>query len=193
MRLGAGLAALLACGGGAGCAVSGHGSAPDRGAAAAAAQARTPPHDVEPAVLLARTPDDADVLLRLSVARGHPLGPRLEPFILAWPGWGSTLRRFTVHPVTELDWIEIVGPRDPTKERLATRTTMDDELVDSRLSGSSDGTLRVASRAQAHLVTAVPPAAAEALDSTCSSPDASPAATWASHRPLARRFSTSRN
>jgi hypothetical protein len=159
-RRGAALAALLlACG----CAASGHGSAADRTAAAAAPQVRKPPRDVEPAELLARTPDEADILLRLSVARAHPLGPKLEPFVLAWPGWGSTLRRFTVHPVTELDWIDIVGPKDPTKERLAARTTMDDELVDSRLSDSGDGSLRVALRPQAHLVTAVPPAAAEAL------------------------------
>jgi hypothetical protein len=103
------------------------------------------------------------VLLRLSVARTHPLGPKLEPFVLAWPGWGNTLRRFTAHPLAELDWIDIVGPKDPAKERMAARTITDDALVDSRLSGNGDGSLRVALRPEAHLVTAVPPDAAEAL------------------------------
>jgi hypothetical protein len=163
MRRSAALAAVLACATASGCAASGHGSAPDQAAAATAPRPQPPSRDVEPAVLLGRSPDEADVLLRLSVAREHPLGPKLEPFVLAWPGWGSTLRRFTVHPVAELDWIDIVGPKDPTKERLAARTTMDDELVESRLSGSSDGSLRVALRPQPHLVTAVPPAAAGAL------------------------------
>ncbi len=163
MRRGAAFAALLACANGSACAAAGHGSAPNQLTAAEATRARQPLRDVEPAALLARLPEEADVLLRLSVARTHPLGLKLEPFVLAWPGWGSTLRRFTVHPVAELDWIDIVGPKDPAKERLAVRTTMDDELVDSRLSGSSDGSLRVALRPQLHLVTAVPPAAAGAL------------------------------
>jgi hypothetical protein len=145
-----------------GCAGASHGGAQGAGAASAA-QAPPPPRDIAPAELLARTPDDADVVLRLSVARAHPLGPKLEPFILAWPGWGSTLRRFTAHPVADLDWIDVVGPRDPSKERLAARTRVDDELMDSRLAGSGDGSLRVSLRPEPHLVTAVPPDAATAL------------------------------
>jgi hypothetical protein len=156
-------ALLLACLGG--CAAASHGAAPDQGAAFAPHPPPTPPRDVEPAALLGLATDEADVLLRLSVARTHPLGPKLEPFVLAWPGWGSTLRRFTVHPVAELDWIEIVGPKDPAKERLASRTTMDDELVDSRLGGGADGSLRVTLRPRPHLVTSVPPDAAGALTS----------------------------
>ena len=102
-------ALLAACLGG--CAAASHGAAPDQGAALAPRPPPAPPRDVEPAALLGLATDEADVLLRLSVARTHPLGPKLEPFVLAWPGWGSTLRRFTVHPVAELDWIDIVGPR----------------------------------------------------------------------------------
>ena len=120
-------------------------------------------HDVPPAELLARQPDEAEVLLRTSVARDHALGPKLEPFVLAWPGWGKTLRRFTAHPLSELDWIDIVGPRDPGKERLAVRTAADDAAIDARLAASSDGSLRVATRPAPHLVTVVPPEAAGAV------------------------------
>ncbi len=165
MRRGVALAALALWGaGGCGGGAAGRGAAGDPAAAAREAQRpQRPQHDVEPALLLGRLPDEADVLLRLSVARTHPLGTKLEPFVLAWPGWGSTLRRFTVHPVAELEWIDIVGPRDPAMERLAVRTTMDDELVESRLSERTDGSLRVTLRPQPHLVTAVPPVASEAL------------------------------
>jgi hypothetical protein len=110
--------------------------------------------------LLARGPEDGLVLLRLSVARAHPLGPRIEPFVLAWPGWSATLRSITRHPVDELDWIEVVGPREPEHERLATRTVADDAVIDGRLAARSDGTLRVVVRPQSHLVLAMPADAA---------------------------------
>lgn len=102
-------------------------------------------------------------MLRLSVARAHPLGNRLEPFILAWPGWGKTIRRFTAHPVADLEWIDVVGPRDTDKERLSTRTTVDDSVIDTRLAQSGDGTMRVVLRSQPHLVTAAPPSLAAGL------------------------------
>jgi hypothetical protein len=128
-----------------------------------ASTAQAEPVPVEPAALLGRSGDDSEVLLRLSVARGHPLGGRLEPFILAWPGWGKTIRRISPHPVAELDWIDVVGPRDPDKERLSTRTAVEDAVVDTRLAQGGDGTLRVVVRSQPHLVTASPPATAPAL------------------------------
>jgi hypothetical protein len=118
---------------------------------------------VQPAELLARLPDEAEVLLRTSVARAHPLAPKLEPFVLAWPGWGKTLRRVSVHPLAELDWIDIVGPHDAAKERMASRTAIDDAAVDARLAASSDGSLRVMARPEPHLVTVSPPDAAAAL------------------------------
>ncbi|HEX8792322.1 MAG TPA: hypothetical protein VF765_15315 [Polyangiaceae bacterium] len=133
------------------------------GAASPAAGAQPAPAPVEPAALLGRSAGDAEILLRLSVARGHPLGGRLEPFILAWPGWGKTIRRISPHPVAELDWIDVVGPRDADKERLSSRTSVDDAVVDTRLAQGGDGTLRVVVRSQPHLVTASPPASAPAL------------------------------
>jgi hypothetical protein len=132
-------------------------------ASSPASTAQPEPAPLEPAALLGRSGDDAEVLLRLSVARGHPLGGRLEPFILAWPGWGKTIRRISPHPVAELDWIDVVGPRDSDKERLSTRTAVEDAVVDTRLAQGGDGTLRVVVRSQPHLVTASPPATAPAL------------------------------
>lgn len=133
------------------------------GAASPGSSAQPVPAPLEPAALLGRSADDAEILLRLSVARGHPLGARLEPFILAWPGWGKTIHRISPHPVAELDWIDVVGPRDTDKERLSSRTAVDDAVVDTRLAQGGDGTLRVVVRSQPHLVTASPPSSAPAL------------------------------
>lgn len=133
------------------------------GAATPASSAQPEPVPLEPSALLGRAASDDEILLRLSVARGHPLGGRLEPFILAWPGWGKTIRRISPHPVAELDWIDVVGPRDTDKERLSTRTAVEDAVVDTRLAQGGDGTLRVVVRSQPHLVLASPPASAPAL------------------------------
>lgn len=150
------LALLGACGGG----MPGGAQGPG---ANAARPIPAPPRDIRPPELLARTDDEADIVIRLSVARAHPLGSKLEPFVLAWPGWGATIRRFTTRPLAELDWIDVVGPRDTTKERMAARTTVEDAEMDARLAGTGDGSLRVSLRPEPHLVTAVPPEAAGPL------------------------------
>jgi hypothetical protein len=135
------------------------------GAAGGAPGARVPPPvgsvsvpvEVSVDALLRRTPEEGTVIISLSVARQHPLGSRIEPFILAWPGWGSTLSALTRHPLADLDWIAMVGPRDPAGERMLMRTTTADDVVDARLQARSDGTLRVVERPQSHLVAALPP------------------------------------
>ncbi len=124
---------------------------------------RGEPGPVTVDALLQRAPDDGSILLRLSVVRAHPLGARAEPFVLAWPGWGSTIAAITHHPLEELDWIAVVGPRDPARERMATHTTPADDVIDARLRERSDGTLRVVVRGQPHLVVAVPPDGAETV------------------------------
>jgi hypothetical protein len=113
--------------------------------------------------LLGRTPEEGTVILRLSVARQHPLGARIEPFILAWPGWGTTLSSLTRQPLADLEWLEVVGPKDPAGERLLARTTAADEVIDARLQARSDGSLRVVARPQPHLVAALPPDGAPAI------------------------------
>jgi hypothetical protein len=113
--------------------------------------------------LLGRTQDEGSVLLRLSVARQHPLGARLVPFVLAWPGWGATITSLTGEPLADLEWIDIVGPKDPARERMLTRTAAPDETIDTRLQGRSDGSLRVVERGQPHMVAALPPDGAQAI------------------------------
>jgi hypothetical protein len=100
------------------------------------------------------------------VVRAHPLAPRLEPFVRAWPGWSTTLGSITQHPVADLEWIDVVGPKDATRERLATRTRaiFGDDVVDTRLKSRSDGTLRVVLRPRPHLVVAVSSDAAAAVE-----------------------------
>lgn len=113
--------------------------------------------------LLGRTPEEGSVLLRLSVARAHPLGHLLVPFILAWPGWGPTLTSLTTEPIADLEWIDVVGPKDPGHQRMLVRTVVSDETLDARLQARSDGTLRVVERGQPHLVAALPPDGAQAV------------------------------
>ena len=107
--------------------------------------------------LLRRTPAEGSVWIRLSVFREHPLGYRAEPFVLAWLGWSTTIPAISSHPMAELDWIEIVGPKDPAEERLLTRTAIPDDVMDARLATRADGTLRIVVRPHPHLVTALPP------------------------------------
>jgi hypothetical protein len=151
-------ALALALAAGAACAPQRPVQAPEASATASgtAASARAPaPVTVE--ALLGRAPGDGSVLLRLSVVRAHPLGPRVEPYVLAWPGWGATLASLTAHPVKDLDWIAVIGPREPARERLMTRTAVDDDVIDARLRERRDGSLRVVVRGQPHAVVALPP------------------------------------
>jgi hypothetical protein len=129
-----------------------------------------PPMPVTVDAALGRTADEGSVLLRLSVVRTHPLGPRVEPFVLAWPGWSSTIASLSSHPVADLEWIDVVGPKDPALERLATRTPLGDEVVDGKLAARNDGTLRVALRPQPHVVVAIPPSAASTAEILRSAP-----------------------
>lgn len=104
-----------------------------------------------------RTPTEGSVWIRLSVFRAHPLGYRVEPFVLTWLGWGTTITAISRHPVTELDWIDIVGPKEAGQQRLMARETIPDDEMDAHLAARADGTLRVVVRPQPHLVTALPP------------------------------------
>jgi hypothetical protein len=125
--------------------------------------APTPSAAITVDALLGRTPDEGSVVLRLSVARQHPLGGLLVPFVLAWPGWGATLTSLTSDPLADLDWIDVVGPKDPAHERMVLRTAGPDEALDARLKTRNDGSLRVVQRAQPHLVAALPPDGADAI------------------------------
>jgi hypothetical protein len=113
--------------------------------------------------LLGRTSEEGSVILRLSVARRHPLGGLIVPFVLAWPGWGATITSLTSEPLTDLEWIDVVGPKDPARERMLVRTAAPDETIDARLQARSDGSLRVVERGLPHLVAALPPDGAQAI------------------------------
>jgi hypothetical protein len=158
MKAAAVASVLVAC--------SGLAAGPPGGRVPATATVLAPPVEVRVDTLLGRTAEEGSVVLRLSVARQHPLGARIEPFILAWPGWGATLSAITHQPLEDLDWIELVGPRDPAGERLLTRTLAADDVVDARLQARSDGSLRVVDRPQPHLVAALPPDGAAAILAT---------------------------
>jgi hypothetical protein len=156
----AGVAALVALA--PACAGTGTGTS---GPAVAAPIATAPPKPATVTVdaALGRTADEGYVLLRLSVARPHPLAGLLVPFILAWPGWEATLTSLTSAPLGDLDWIAVVGPKDPTRQRMLLRTTTPDDAMDARLEARGDGSLRVVGRVQPHLVAALPPEGAEPI------------------------------
>lgn len=158
------------------------------GAIPRAATAATPTTTAPPDAILAPGAEDGEVLLRIARLRAHPLGARIEPFLAAWPGWSDTLQAIAPHPVSNLDWIDVVGPAQPSGERMLARTAGADadDATDTRIealaTGSTesarplvegdaahaaaarlDGSLRVVVRAEPHLVLASPAAAARAL------------------------------
>jgi hypothetical protein len=152
--------ALLA---GAACAAPSRAIAPPEAPAAATTAAPAAPAPVTVDALLGRGADEGSVLLRLAIVRAHPLGARVEPFVLAWPGWDATIAAVSPHPVAELDWMAVVGPREPARERLMARTAVDDAVIDARLRDRHDGSLRVVVRGQPHAVVALPPDDAPAV------------------------------
>jgi len=150
------------------------------------ATAATPTSSVPPDAVLAPGAGDGEILLRVARLRAHPLGARVAPFLAAWPGWSDTLQAIAPHPVSDLDWIEVVGPVQPSGERMLARTAAADDATDTRIdalaTGSTesarplvdgdathaaaarlDGSLRVVVRDEPHLVLASPAAAARAL------------------------------
>jgi len=144
--------------------------APERPAespSVAAPHAATQPGAPPPVTIdgaLARTPGDGSTLVRVSVVRAHPLGRRIEPFLRAWPGWGKTLASITPRPLDDLEWIDVVGPPDPARERMLLRTVAPDEAIDARLRARADGSLRAVTRPLPHVVAAVPADAAQATE-----------------------------
>ena len=151
------LASLVAFGSACGSA-AGNGPPPSVGGKVAPASSATASIDA----VLGRTPEEGSVLLRLSVARQHPLGRLIVPFVLAWPGWGATIASITGDPLSDLDWIDVVGPKDPARERMVLRTAGADDAIDARLRTRSDGSLRVVERGPPPLVAALPPDGAPA-------------------------------
>lgn len=152
--------ALLAC---AACATPSRASLPPEAPARTVEAAPPSRAPVTVEALLGRAPDEGSVLLRLGIVRAHPLGARVEPFVLAWPGWGATIASVSPHPVAELEWLAVIGPREPARERLMTRTAVDDAVIDARLRDRRDGSLRVVVRGQPHAVVALPPDDAPAV------------------------------
>jgi hypothetical protein len=67
--------------------------------------------------------------------RGHPLGAQAGRAFGLWRGWGETLRAIARDPVSELDWIDVVGPAEPSAERMLARTSgaSADAAIEGRL------------------------------------------------------------
>jgi hypothetical protein len=147
--------------------------APDAGTAAPEATV-----DLDPEGALGLGPGDGEILVRTSVLRGHPVGAHIGPVLRLWPGWGSTLHAISRNPVADLDWIDVVGPSDLSRERMLVRVSdsATDAAIDGRLvalqarsaepaashvegrivaaAARLDGVLRVVFRPQAHFVAA---------------------------------------
>jgi hypothetical protein len=153
----------------------------------ASAEAAEPPIDLDPGEALGRQPDDGEILVRASVLRGHPVGMHVGPVLGMWQGWRATLHAIARDPVADFDWIDIVGPSDPARERMLARVAegAPDAAVDGRLvalqarsaepaashvdgrvpaaAAQLDGVLRVVFRPQPHFVAATAVANGPAL------------------------------
>jgi hypothetical protein len=136
------------------------------------------PVDLEPESALGLGSGDSEILVRTSVLRGHPVGAHVGPVLGMWPGWRSTLQAIARDPVADFDWIDVVGPPDPSHERMLARASggASDAAIDGHLvalqarsaepagphvegrivaaAAPLDGVLRVVFRPQAHFVAA---------------------------------------
>jgi hypothetical protein len=129
-----------------------------------ASPAPEPPVDLDPEGALGREPTEGVILVRTSVLRGHPVGVHVGPIFGWWRGWRSTLRSITRDPVADLDWLVIVGPTDPTGQRMLARVAAGapDAAIDGRLVALQ---ARSAEPAESHVEGRIPAAAAR-LDGT---------------------------
>ena len=180
-------AASAACAPGRGASVPPTPPSSTAGPTAASAATAEPPVDLDPGGALGRQPDDGEILVRASVLRGHPVGVHAGPLLGMWQGWRSTFHAIARDPVADFDWIDVVGPSDPARERMLARVAEGgpDAAVDGRLvalqarsaepaashvdgripaaAARLDGVLRVVFRPQPHFVAATAAANGPAL------------------------------
>ena len=117
-----------------------------------------PPVDREAGAALGRQPSEGEVFVRTDVLRSHPVGAHCGPVLVMWPGWHGTLRAIARDPLTDLDWIDVVGPQDPARGRmLALASEAGDPAIDGRLIALQ---ARSAEPAASHVEANVPAAAA---------------------------------
>jgi hypothetical protein len=153
-------------------------------AAPAASTAAPPPEpvlDLDPGPALGLTADEGEILIRGDVLRGHAVGARVGPLLASWPGWRATFQAIARDPVTDLEWVDIVGPGDAKQGRMLARVTqgalaaLDGRLVALQARSAEpanghvepgveaaaarlDGALRVVFRVQAAMVAVTPSA-----------------------------------
>ena len=132
---------------------------PTAGASATLAAPAEPPVDVDPEGALGLGPGDGEILVHTNVLRGHPVGAHVGPVFGLWAGWRSTLRAIARDPVADLDWIDVVGPSDPARERMLAREAggSADAAIDGRLVALQ---ARSAEPAASHVEGRMPAAAA---------------------------------
>ncbi len=126
----------------------------------ASAEAAEPPIDLDPGGALGRQPEEGEILVRTTVLRGHPVGVHVGFLFGMWQGWRATLHAIARDPVADFDWIDIVGPSDPARERMLARVAegAPDAAVDGRLVALQ---ARSAEPAASHVDGRVPAAAAQ--------------------------------
>ncbi len=117
-----------------------------------------PPADLEAGAALDRGLGEGEVFVRTDVLRSHPVGARCGSILASWPGWRGTLKAIAREPLTDLDWIEVVGPPDVARGRmLALASQAGDAAIDGRLIALQ---ARSAEPVAAHVEANLPAAAA---------------------------------
>jgi hypothetical protein len=132
------------------------------------------------------------VVVNLEALRGHPLGQKLAPMVLAAPEWKDLVQSVLKDPLNDIDWVYLSGPSrtDSSKDVVFVHHNLDDAAIDRGMAGlpaklhgrtapfdldapGAKGTLlqidqeaRVIIRAQPHLLAVVPPDLAKSIART---------------------------
>ncbi len=160
-----------------------------------------PPVALEAGAALGLGPGEGEVVVRTDVLRGHPVGAHAGSLLGMWPGWRETLRAIVRDPLTDLDWIDVVGPSNAARARmLAGASDVGDPAVVGRLvalqarsaepaashvegnvpaaAARLDGVLRILFRPEGRVVAAAAATRGPALSHTLLHAHVSPPALW---------------
>ena len=88
---------------------------------------------------IAAGPNNVTVVINFAVIRAHPLGPRVQPILLAIPEWKEFMSGSTIDPYRDTDWIMLAGPSllDTTKDVVYVHYSASDAEIDKGIAGVS--------------------------------------------------------
>jgi hypothetical protein len=76
--------------------------------------------------------NNVTITINFAVIRTHPLGPRVQPILLAIPEWREFMSGSTIDPYRDTDWMMLAGPSllDTTKDVVYVHYSASDAEID---------------------------------------------------------------